>query len=180
MRNTFPYIFSIQPVTQNDLFSPKAESDEGQESSVNDCKGGCACGLVRYESRGEPTFSYLCQCRDCQMASGTGHAAIFMIDEEGLSVSGELRYFERRDQSGNLITRGFCPACGSPVIAPQELFTRFLCPCRLCLTRYIDGGPQRGNHASVAATNNLREPLAGSVPPSDGVIDGCCRRGGTT
>ena len=36
--------------------------------------GGCACGAVRYEIAADPQFQGQCQCRDCQRATGTGHA----------------------------------------------------------------------------------------------------------
>lgn len=34
-------------------------------------RGGCACGAVRYEVRGEPTVVGLCHCADCRRESGS-------------------------------------------------------------------------------------------------------------
>ena len=45
--------------------------------------GGCLCGTVRYESAGEPLFSLLCHCRDCQHQSGSAYVAAFSIDAYG-------------------------------------------------------------------------------------------------
>ena len=73
--------------------------------------GGCACGAVRFEVRGKPRFEFICQCRDCQRASGTGHAALVVFVKESSSVTGELSFHSTETSS-----RGFCPACGSPVI----------------------------------------------------------------
>ena len=28
--------------------------------------GGCACGVIRYEFKGEPAAAITCHCRDCQ------------------------------------------------------------------------------------------------------------------
>ncbi len=89
---------------------------------MNEYKGGCACGSVRYQSGADPSFSYLCQCRQCQKASGAGHAALFMVDEESLSLTGELRFFDQVGDSGNAIGRGFCPKCGSPVMATLSAY----------------------------------------------------------
>ena len=37
--------------------------------------GGCACGAIRYEARGDAIAEIHCQCRDCQKRSGTGHSS---------------------------------------------------------------------------------------------------------
>ena len=34
--------------------------------------GGCLCGQLRYEARGEPNFAGHCYCADCRKASGSG------------------------------------------------------------------------------------------------------------
>ena len=41
--------------------------------------GGCLCGAVRYESAGEPLFSLLCHCRDCQHQSGSAYVAAMRV-----------------------------------------------------------------------------------------------------
>lgn len=94
---------------------------------MNAYTGGCSCGAVRYESRVDPQYSFHCQCRQCQKASGAGHTSQFIVPENEVTVSGELRFFEQKADSGNTINRGFCPACGSPVLAknsgyPEALF----------------------------------------------------------
>jgi hypothetical protein len=40
-----------------------------------------------------------------------------MFDAAGCSISGEIAYYEVVGESGNKISRGFCPKCGSPTIA---------------------------------------------------------------
>ena len=91
--------------------------------------GGCACGAVRYESMVEPMVSGHCQCRACQYASGTGHASHAMVPKEALTIQGELRFWDSPADSGNVVGRGFCPQCGSPVLSrnsgmPDHLFLR--------------------------------------------------------
>lgn len=77
--------------------------------------GRCACGAISYQGSATPRFSFLCQCRDCQRATGGGHASIFILDEDAVEMSGELRFFDRESDAGNTISQGFCPICGSPV-----------------------------------------------------------------
>lgn len=78
--------------------------------------GGCACGAVRYSIDAEPQFSFHCQCRQCQRATGTGHASLFTVPKSAVSVTGDIRYYEQTADDGATISRGFCSNCGSPVM----------------------------------------------------------------
>lgn len=84
-------------------------------------EGRCACGAVHYRVTAAPTFSWLCHCRDCQRASGSGYCAIMYIPQEAVSVSGEARYYTVKAESGNAVSRGFCPTCGSQMFIKAEL-----------------------------------------------------------
>ena len=77
--------------------------------------GGCACGAIRYSIAGEPLFANHCQCRDCQRESGTGHGSYATFARAGVTVTGEAKTWDMVGDSGNVKTRAFCPACGSPV-----------------------------------------------------------------
>jgi hypothetical protein len=78
--------------------------------------GGCACGALRYDIADEPVFSNHCQCRDCQHASGTGHASYLTFPaRERVALTGEAREWKVAADSGNVKHQGFCPTCGSPV-----------------------------------------------------------------
>lgn len=90
--------------------------------------GGCACSAIRYEIPAEPLFMNDCQCRDCQRASGTGHGSYLSFPgTPQVKLSGQARHWDMRGDSGNVKTRGFCPACGSPVYltfsAMPDVFT---------------------------------------------------------
>ena len=89
--------------------------------------GGCACGAIRYEITGEPLASNHCQCRDCQHMSGTGHGSYMTFPRAGVKLTGEARHWDFIADNGNVKTRAFCPACGSPVhmtfAATPEVFT---------------------------------------------------------
>lgn len=78
-------------------------------------KGGCACGAVRYEIDAAPIVSLQCQCRDCQRATGGGHADALAFPESSVRFTGSLKYHELRNDRGYVVRRGFCPECGSPI-----------------------------------------------------------------
>jgi hypothetical protein len=86
--------------------------------------GGCACGAVRYEIPAEPMMMIQCQCRDCQRASGTGHASAVAFPRAALKVTGDVKQHTVIGDSGRKVHRSFCPQCGSPLfgmpdVAPQ-------------------------------------------------------------
>ena len=79
-------------------------------------RGGCLCGRVRYESAGEPLFSLLCHCRDCQYQSGSAFIAAMRVPAAGFRITeGEPKVFVSRSDAGNEITRAFCSECGCPL-----------------------------------------------------------------
>jgi hypothetical protein len=88
--------------------------------------GGCACGAVRYECSAEPVMAGNCHCRDCQRASGGPFAPVVIAPKAAVKITGAVKYYEVKGDSGNAIRRGFCPNCGSPLFGmpsglPMEL-----------------------------------------------------------
>lgn len=75
--------------------------------------GQCLCGKVTYSIKGEPVRMGQCHCKDCQRASGAGHASIAFFMEDQMEVNGETKSFGVTADSGNTNTRHFCPECGS-------------------------------------------------------------------
>lgn len=39
-----------------------------------------------------------------------------MVRAESLSISGSVRFFDQIADSGNTVSRGFCPSCGTPIV----------------------------------------------------------------
>ncbi len=74
--------------------------------------GGCQCGKVRFRVEGELGRASICHCRMCQKATGGPFGAFVSIDRERLTWLGEE---PARFQSSNLVQRGFCPGCGTPL-----------------------------------------------------------------
>lgn len=85
-------------------------------------KGGCACGAVRYVSESPVEFSFHCQCRKCQRATGGGHASAFAVTDGDTNVTGEIRYYEQGSDNGARTFSGFCPTCGSPILSKTARF----------------------------------------------------------
>jgi hypothetical protein len=66
--------------------------------------GGCTCGAVRFEVRGEPYIVGLCHCMDCRKATG------------GVAMPSANWYLDRFISTGaakEFRGRSFCPECGS-------------------------------------------------------------------
>jgi hypothetical protein len=80
--------------------------------------GGCACGAIRYECTAEPLLALNCHCRDCQRASGTAFAAIIRVPAAAFTVTkGAPQFYTVTGNSGNTVSRGFCPECGSSLFS---------------------------------------------------------------
>ncbi len=74
--------------------------------------GGCLCGDIRYEVRGEPLFVAHCCCKDCQKATGAGHTTIMGVKEEQLTLNKTPKIYASPGSSGGAVLRHFCPTCG--------------------------------------------------------------------
>lgn len=81
--------------------------------------GGCLCEAVRYECEQEAGGGH-CHCIDCRKTSGTGHCSHMIVPEDAFAVRGKVRFFDKPADSGNMISRGFCPTCGSAVYSTND------------------------------------------------------------
>jgi hypothetical protein len=86
-----------------------------------DLTGGCLCGRVRYTVRGEPAFSGLCHCRNCQRYTGSAFEPVVAFPSESISLEGELKTYNDTGDSGKQVRRRFCPNCGSGVVAEGDI-----------------------------------------------------------
>ncbi len=74
--------------------------------------GGCQCGAVRYALLTEPDNPHICHCRMCQKAFGAFFAPLTGVPLEKFEVTrGALSIFK----SSDLVERGFCAKCGTPL-----------------------------------------------------------------
>ena len=74
--------------------------------------GGCQCGAVRYRAATAPAEPHLCHCRMCQKAFGNVIAPLVSVREAKLTWT---KAEPARFQSSNIVRRGFCPNCGTPL-----------------------------------------------------------------
>lgn len=81
-----------------------------------DVSGGCRCGNIRYHFDHAPRYMVNCHCRDCQHATGSAFfPGLMFLEREFTLEKGEPTWFESKSDKGNIMLRGFCPDCGSPV-----------------------------------------------------------------
>lgn len=73
--------------------------------------GGCLCGAVRYEVKGEPLRAGLCHWADCRKESGSAFVTFAVWPLAAFEHSGSVATYEGRS---------FCPACGSRLFCLTE------------------------------------------------------------
>jgi hypothetical protein len=87
---------------------------------MTDITGSCLCKSVSYTAATGIAFAGHCYCEDCRRSSGTGHCTHAVVQESGFSVTGEVRFFAKPADSGNMVRRGFCPQCGSQLYSTND------------------------------------------------------------
>lgn len=54
-----------------------------------------------------------CHCTDCQQISGSAYATLVFMKKSDVEITGETKRFEHTVDSGNTLSKDFCPNCGS-------------------------------------------------------------------
>ena len=75
--------------------------------------GGCLCGQVRYEARGEPLNVRCCHCTLCQKAGGAPFFARAMFALKEVTISGQTLDHPTSER----VMRRFCARCGTLVFS---------------------------------------------------------------
>lgn len=76
--------------------------------------GGCQCGALRYEIRGQVGPLYACHCLECRKQSASAFGLSLTVPRDAFAlVRGEPARWTRRADSGGTVDCFFCPACGS-------------------------------------------------------------------
>jgi hypothetical protein len=74
--------------------------------------GGCQCGAVRYALNAPLGRASICHCRMCQKALGHFYAPYVGVPLAAFALTrGKLAIFK----SSDLVERGFCRDCGTPL-----------------------------------------------------------------
>jgi hypothetical protein len=90
---------------------------------------GCLCGAVRFKIDAEPLAARSCWCRLCQYLGGGTATTNVCFPADKVAIEGEIRHHESVADSGNMMRRGFCPTCGTPLTSeaaarPHLIFIR--------------------------------------------------------
>jgi hypothetical protein len=81
--------------------------------------GGCLCGGVRYEYRGEIAELSLCHCSQCRKAQGSAYVAVCPIEtKDFVLLTGRELLKEYRATPNK--ARVFCSNCGSPLYSKRD------------------------------------------------------------
>ena len=84
-------------------------------------EGGCLCGAVRFEVEGPPLLQGMCYCRACQRVSGGAPSLLAAYPAEALTLTeGAPKVFETKGDSGAVVRRAFCGACGTSLYSWSE------------------------------------------------------------
>lgn len=110
--------------------------------------GGCLCGAVRFESRAKPNVIVHCYCVDCRKTSGTGHCTHVVVPFDAFRVTGDVRFYDRPTDRGNVVSRGFCAKCGSPVYSKNSGMPHLAFP----RASVLDDPEVEGRHMVVYAS----------------------------
>ena len=74
--------------------------------------GGCLCGAVRFEVRGEPQKVIHCHCTMCRKHSGAAFLTYALFDASDVHFTGSEPVAYHSSEQGR---RTHCGTCGSPV-----------------------------------------------------------------
>lgn len=91
--------------------------------------GGCLCGAVRYVVDGDVGAAGYCHCEDCRRVSGSAFGVSVRVEAKRFRVvEGSPKSFSKDGDSGRMVTRYFCPECGSPIytVPPAHPDVRFI------------------------------------------------------
>jgi len=82
--------------------------------------GGCLCKAVRYRITAAPIVTRQCWCRVCQYLGAGSSTVNVCFPTAAVTIEGELRDYRSIADSGNVMHRRFCPACGTAMFSEAE------------------------------------------------------------
>jgi hypothetical protein len=83
-------------------------------------QAGCLCRAVRVTITAEPMLTRVCWCRLCQYLAAGNATVNTVFPADAVTVDGEVRWREDVADSGNIMHRGFCPECGTPLFSKSS------------------------------------------------------------
>lgn len=88
-------------------------------------KGGCVCGAVRFLLDEHPLWVVACHCDPCKKRTGSAFGISVVVDSRSVKeFTGATKTFTRTGDSGKPVHYDFCPNCGTTVRWHVELIAR--------------------------------------------------------
>ena len=126
--------------------------------------GRCLCGDVNYFAEGEIMCQANCHCTDCRQSSGSAFATLVFMKEDEINVTGDLKTFDHVVDSGNMLTKHFCPKCGSQIFTGNQARKNVLGIRAGTLNDHTEVRPQFNVYASSKMDCTHLDP---SIPAFD-------------
>ena len=114
-----------------------------QKKKLNDVKGSCLCGRIKFELFGEIGSFNLCHCMRCRRSTGSAHASDIFTEPENIKwLSGEdlIQRFELPE--AERFMKQFCSKCGSAVPYVNRLGINLVIPAG-SLTEQFEVPPEK-------------------------------------
>ncbi len=127
--------------------------------------GGCQCGAVRYEFKGEPINEVFCYCTECQQRTGGDKWFGLWVrnDDFTFNEGFEPATFTRKGASGRDVNHHFCSTCGVNVCADMTAGGFYT-----VTATSIDGGwPRKPRAAIFVASAPVWAVLPNDIPVYD-------------
>jgi hypothetical protein len=126
--------------------------------------GGCMCGAVRYACSVEPVMAFNCHCRDCQRATGGAFVPALIVRRDAVKVTGEVKYFNVCGDSGQILSRGFCPTCGSRLFGKPDFRPELMAIFAGSLDDPSSHKPVMNIYTDSAQSWDFMDPLLPKLP----------------
>jgi hypothetical protein len=124
-------------------------------------RGTCSCGKLQVVVEGEPVRVSMCHCDACQRRTGSAFGVQARFPRKLVTIEGEASRFVRIAESGNRITYGFCPACGSTVFWDGTGFPDLIA---VAIGSFADPGFPAPRHSVFEAKRHRWALAAGDLP----------------
>jgi len=85
-----------------------------------DITGSCLCKAVRYRISAPPIVTRVCWCRVCQYLGAGSGTVNTCFPSDAVHIEGRLGDYRSVADSGNVMHRRFCLACGTPLFSAAE------------------------------------------------------------
>jgi len=92
----------------------------------------------------------MCQCRQCQRVTGTGHAAQFAVQAAKTTINGTVQTHALKSDRGNDVVSAFCGNCGNPMYKTTSMMAEMIYFHAATLDSPGDFRPQMVVHSESA------------------------------